>query len=117
MKSTLKKSSEEILQELVRRLGKGPIRKIILFGSYAEGRADEESDLDLYIVTSEETIPQSYEEQRDHYLEISGRIRDLRGEFPIDLIVHTMGMYRKFLERGGSFARRIRDKGVVLYES
>lgn len=38
------------LEPLVRKL-KGLARRIVLFGSAAEGRDDEESDLDVYIET------------------------------------------------------------------
>jgi uncharacterized protein len=90
--------------------------KIILFGSYAYGTANEESDLDILVVTGDEFIPSSFAEKSNIYLKISKTISDIKKEFPVDLIVHTKAMHLKFIENNSLFALEILSKGKILYE-
>ncbi|MCA1759646.1 MAG: nucleotidyltransferase domain-containing protein, partial [Bacteroidales bacterium] len=85
--------------------------KIILFGSYAHGEQSEESDLDILVVTNDETIPASFAENSKVYLRVSKTISAIKKEIPVDLIVHTKPMHQKFLELDSLFARDIYTKG------
>jgi hypothetical protein len=49
---------EAIKKEIVEQLKPLDPEKVILFGSYAYGQPTEESDIDLYIVTKDDFIPQ-----------------------------------------------------------
>ncbi len=89
--------------------------KIILFGSYAYGTPNENSDIDLYIVTNDEFIPQSFKEDSDIFLKYSSKLRDLQKNIPIDIITHTKAMYRKFISQDSSFSKEITQKGKVLW--
>ena len=111
------KNIDAILTEAVSRLRALHPDRIVLFGSRAWGEANEESDIDLYIVTNDETIPSSWAEKSRIYQRYARVIHDLQGMLPIDLLVHTRAMHRMFIERGGSFARMIQEKGKVLYEA
>ena len=44
--------------------------QIVLFGSYAYGEPTENSDIDLYVVTDDEFIPQNWGEKNQIYLKI-----------------------------------------------
>lgn len=101
---------------LLEKLVEAQPEKIILFGSYAYGQPSENSDIDILVVTDDETIPSSFTEKSKIYLRISMTISDIKKEFPVDLIVHTKAMYRRFLETDSLFAREIQTKGKVLYE-
>ena len=90
--------------------------KIILFGSYAHGEPSDESDLDILVVTNDETIPASFAENSKVYLRVSKTISEIKKEIPVDLIVHTKPMHQKFLELDSLFARDIYKKGKILYE-
>lgn len=105
---------EALKHEIVERLKPLDPDKIILFGSYAYGTPNEDSDIDLYVVTKDEFIPQSYEEKRNVTRAISSAIRDLRSKTAIDLIVHTKFMSNKFKELNSSFSRELLNKGIVL---
>ena len=105
---------EEVKKEIVERLKPLNPHKVILFGSYAYGTANEDSDIDLYVVTNDEFIPQSFREKRDLTKEISKAIRDLRTKTAIDLIVHTKAMSEKFKELNSSFSRELLSKGNIL---
>jgi len=90
--------------------------KIILFGSYANGEPSNESDLDILVVTGDDVIPSSFSEKSRIYLRISKAITDIKKEFPVDLIVHTRAMHRKFIERDSLFARELLTNGKIIYE-
>ena len=80
--------------------------KIILFGSYAYGTPNEDSDVDLLVV-----MP-----TRDERAQVV-RIRyRLTAPFPLDLIVRTPKEMRWRLDEGESFLTTIVSQGKVLYE-
>lgn len=90
--------------------------KIILFGSQVSGVPDDDSDIDLLVVTQDEHLPQSFAEKNAIFLRVSNTITDIEKTHPIDLIVHTKLMHRKFLEMGSLFSKQIIAEGRVLYE-
>ncbi|MBN1115397.1 MAG: nucleotidyltransferase domain-containing protein [Oligoflexia bacterium] len=90
--------------------------KIILFGSYAYGTPGLNSDLDLYIVTNDAFIPSSFSEKNRIRLKIAKKLYSVMEQVSLDLIVHTKGMYAKFLESDSMFSRTVINKGIVLYE-
>lgn len=90
--------------------------KIILFGSYAYGDPSDDSDLDILVVTGDNFIPESFSEKSLIYLRTSKAISDIKREFPVDLIVHTIPMHSRFIENDSLFARELLTKGKVLYE-
>ena len=104
------------LPQIIEKLKTNQPEKIILFGSYAYGIPNETSDLDILVVTGDQSIPANFTEKSQIYLNISKSISDFKREFPIDLIVHTKAMHEKFIETNSLFAREIMQKGKVLYE-
>ena len=105
---------EEIKSEIVERLKPLNPNKIILFGSYAYGIPNEDSDIDLYVVTNDDLIPCNWREKSQIYLQYSKKLRGLQKEIPIDIIVHTKQMYQKFKDLNSSFYRDSILKGQVL---
>ena len=106
---------DKIKDEIVERLMPLDPDKIILFGSYAYGTPCDDSDIDLYVVTNDDYIPQSYREKLDLKLRISRAIKDLQKIIPIDVITHTKKMHEKFIETNSSFSREILQNGVKIY--
>ena len=104
----------KIQAEIVERLKPLSPEKIILFGSYANGTPTADSDIDLYVVTNDDFIPQSWQEKNRIYLSVSRKIRALRKQVPIDLIVHTKKMHEKFIELNSFFSREINQEGIRL---
>ncbi len=88
--------------------------KVILFGSYAYGTPNENSDIDLYIVTKDEFLPDTWKEKNNIYLEYSRKLRDLQKDIPIDLIVHTKNMYNKFIQLNSDFYKNSILTGVRI---
>lgn len=109
--------ANEYIPLIVERLKQIKPAKVILFGSYAQGTALVESDLDILVVTDSEEMPQNYHQKEQVYLEVARLLRDIRGQIPLDLIVHTRAMYARFIELNSHFARELSQKGILLYES
>ena len=102
---------EKIGKEIVEKLRPLEPEKIILFGSYAYGTPDEESDIDLYLVKN--LPPQKI---RAYKLQLHRALRDLMKRYRIafDFIVSD----RATLENREDYFYReeIRKKGIVVYE-
>jgi uncharacterized protein len=92
------------------------IHKVILFGSFASGKPDRDSDIDLLVVVEDDFLPRNYQESMELYLKVSSVLRDVKRNIPIDLIVHTKPMHERFLRLGSMFSKEILKWGEVLYE-
>ncbi|MBU0573870.1 MAG: nucleotidyltransferase domain-containing protein [Candidatus Margulisiibacteriota bacterium] len=82
--------------------------KIILFGSYAYGKPNKDSDVDLLFI--KDTRLKGVK-RHSHFCSKIDHI------FPVDIIVKTPAEIKKRLDMGDPFYREIIQKGVVLYES
>lgn len=111
MAKTVKANKQigELLQEIVEKIKTGyQPEKIILYGSYAYGHPDQESDIDLLIVKETEASP------FDRRVAVR-RIVDLRVPIAFAPIVVTPHELSARLEMGDSFFEEIVQKGKVLY--
>ena len=90
---------------------------VILFGSYAYGKPDQDSDLDVFVVLNDHNMPVTFEEKQDLYLKISLLIRPIAKQIPIDLMVFTIPMFEQFKNANTSFSEEVLTKGIVIYES
>lgn len=81
---------------------------IILFGSYAYGRPNEDSDVDLLVILPFEGKPIR------KALEIVTKVKP---RIPVDLIVRTPEQVKERIANNDWFMREIIDKGRKLYES
>jgi len=89
---------------------------VLLFGSYAYGTPNIDSDIDLLVVTNDEFVPQTFKEKTNLYIKVSEHILNISKQVPVDLIVYTRPMYRQFVEGGSSFSKEILNNGIILYE-
>lgn len=108
------KLSEKYKDKIIEALKPLNPYKVILFGSYATGNPAPDSDIDLYVVTDDDFVPKNWNEKNEIYLKVSRQVRMLRNEVPIDLIVHTREMNRKFIEMDSQFSRDIIENGITL---
>jgi uncharacterized protein len=81
-------------------------QRVILFGSYARGTADPDSDIDLLVVASFEGSGFR------HSLEILNRL-DIR--LPVDLLAYRPEDVRRRYAEGDPLIREALDHGKVLY--
>src|SRR5213594_2568753 len=95
----------EALEKILGHLRAKPeVRKILLFGSYAVGRHDLLTDLDIIVVM----------ESTEGFIERTGRIyQELpRVAVDLDLLVYTPDEFERMKER--SFVRDALEKGRLL---
>jgi predicted nucleotidyltransferase len=110
-------STESIyIGQLKERLSELNPYLVVLFGSYAYGTPHKDSDIDLLVVTNDEYFPKNYDERINLQLAVSNHIFELAKQVPVDLIVYSIPMYKKFIEQNSSFAQEITTKGKILYE-
>jgi predicted nucleotidyltransferase len=103
--------SQEVIEEVKNRLVKtyNPVA-IYLFGSYAWGTPNEDSDLDLLIVV-DESDERSFERVRVGQRALFGL------GISKDLIVYTQEEFDIFSNRITTLGYKIKNEGKVLYAS
>ncbi len=97
---------EEILKKIV--TGYSP-RKVILFGSYAYGQPDEESDIDLLIIKDTDNRP------IERWIELKRLLRDRNRTVSVSPLVYTPRELEERLALGDFFIREVLEKGETLY--
>ena len=97
------------IEEFSRQIGhEFRAERVVLFGSYVNGEAHEDSDVDLLIIGP-------YEGRSvDRSVEIRMK---LRPRFPVDLLVRTAEKVRDRIRMDDDFLREIVEEGKVLYEA
>ncbi len=81
--------------------------RVILFGSYARGSFDHDSDLDLVII----------KRTRKRFLDrIKEVIEIIKPRFSVDILVYTPGEFTRMVRSGNAFIRDVVKEGKVLYE-
>lgn len=97
---------DDALDKILRHLANTPeVEKVILFGSYATGRRDLFTDLDLLVVMASE---------QDFVRRTAELYRQLQAGVDLDLLVYTPEEFEKQRQRG--FVRHALATGHVLYE-
>lgn len=89
-----------------------PVKKIYLFGSYAYGKPNKESDLDIYTIVSDNNTEKEIDIYED---KINLKLFDL-GILPVDILFDNESNFlfnknEKYLEEN------VYNKGIILYES
>lgn len=105
---------EVIKNEIIESLQVIDPETVILFGSYAYGTPNKDSDIDLYVVTKEDFIPENFEQNLQIKKKVYMALSNFRKKYASDIIVHTLPVHEKFIELGSSFSKEITQKGIVL---
>ncbi len=84
--------------------------KILLFGSYAQGNAQEDSDLDILVIKETTQQPQ------ERILEVKKQIRDKNRDFPLDLLIYTPQEITERQHVNYSFIKEALSNSIILYE-
>lgn len=87
-------------------------KKIILFGSFAWGKPDKNSDVDLLVI-KQVTEPRPLREQKVYSL-LMNHLTNRK--LPVDVIVHTPKETEDRLSLGDPFIKQILTRGKILYE-
>jgi len=105
---------QELKNEIIAALKPLKPERVILFGSYAWGEPSQDSDVDLYVISNDESIPKDYEERMHIQKVFALALRSLMKRIAFDLIVHTKGMSQRFSALNSSFSRQIFSNGIRL---
>jgi predicted nucleotidyltransferase len=85
--------------------------KIYLFGSFGQGNPNEESDLDLCIITSN---------LRGRKIEALRKIRHAlapKVSLPVDLLLYTSHEFSERAKLSSTFEYKILNEGILVYGS
>ena len=114
MATATKENITKVLNQIVERLnGNLDISEVILFGSYAWGTPEGDSDIDLLVVSNKRGFCRTYKERIKQRLQVKGFLRDLN--VPVDLFVYTIDEWNKLLESKAFFFKQIDEQGIRLY--
>jgi len=103
---------QHILQEIVEKLKREyKPAKIILFGSYADGHPDRDSDIDFLIIKDTPDRP------IDRRVAASRIVSDPKRLIPFESLVLTPQEIQERLGAGDLFLEEILRRGEVLYEA
>jgi len=101
----------EKVEEAVQRLAViAHPRKIILFGSYARGETNRDSDLDILVVTGDEV-----ENARRESVRLRSALRGIH--MPMDILVVREGVFNRLKDKIGLIYREAVRTGKVVYEA
>ena len=107
---TYKKEIELTVQKIAQKIQTHyKPEKIILFGSYAYGKPNRDSDIDMFIVRG------TTKRRIDRFVEVKKLVYDANRRIPFSPIVYTPREVKQRLSLGDDFVKEILDKGRVLY--
>jgi predicted nucleotidyltransferase len=90
--------------------------RIILFGSYAKGTADENSDIDMLVILDNNHVSKNYEERLQKKLSINKLVRNINYKIALDILVYSKEEYNIIKNYGNYFINEIEKTGKILYE-
>jgi len=97
----------ELKSSLLKEFG-DKVKSIVVYGSVARGEADEESDLDVFIVLEDNSI---YRRVSDIAYKI-----DLKNRTATSIFWVTPKELMKYLKNGSPFIENVASEGFVLYD-
>ncbi|MDA2926886.1 nucleotidyltransferase domain-containing protein [Acidobacteria bacterium AH-259-O06] len=99
------------IEDAIRRIVKlGQPRKVILFGSVAQGKINKDSDVDLLVVTDN-----NVESPRKESVRLRRALRGI--SMPIDILVVPEKRLEELAEQPGLIYREVLQHGKVVYEA
>jgi uncharacterized protein len=110
-------SENKYIQQLKANLSKIDPYLVLLFGSYTYGTPDPDSDLDVFVVLNDQSMPVTFKKKQEFYLKVSSLTRPVAKQIPIDLMAFTLPMFEQFKLANPTFSEEILTKGIVIHES
>jgi predicted nucleotidyltransferase len=104
------------LDNLVFSLKSSNPYKIILFGSYASGNQNKNSDIDLMVVLDNNHVAKTYQERLDKRMYIKNLVLDINRKVPLDILVYSKQELNLIKKQGNQFIDEIEKTGKILYE-
>ena len=104
------------IEQLLEVLKQANPYRIVLFGSYANGTADENSDIDLLVILDNNDVAKTYNERLMKRLYINRLVRKINYKIALDILVYSKEEYKIIKNNGNYFIDEIENKGKVIYE-
>jgi len=104
------------VDQLLEALKQANPYRIILFGSYAAGTADENSDIDMLVILDNNDVAKTYEERLKKKLYINRLVRDINYKIALDILVYSKEEYKMVKNYGNYFIDEIENTGRIIYE-
>jgi predicted nucleotidyltransferase len=105
-----------ILDNLVVSLKPSDPYKIVLFGSYANGNPNENSDIDLMVILDNNHVSKTYQERLNKKIFIRNLVLEINRRMSLDILVYSKEELNLIKERGNYFVEEIERTGKVIYE-
>ena len=109
MAITYGRTITSLKDELLKELGDS-IKSIVLYGSIARDEADEESDIDILVVTRENN-----KKIHDRISRIRTTI-DLKNNTLTTLVQINRNELERYIKLGSPFMESVVEEGVILYD-
>ncbi|SMC09484.1 nucleotidyltransferase domain-containing protein [Nitratiruptor tergarcus] len=103
---------EKLKNEIIKRLKPLDPDKIILFGSYAYGEPNEESDIDLFLIKDDLKL----EEMRKYQKKARRNLRDLIYKYHVGFDVLSAPSWYINHKKDYFYKMDILEKGKVIFE-
>jgi predicted nucleotidyltransferase len=107
---------DKVLEKLVFSLKASDPYKIVLFGSYARGNANEDSDIDIMVILDNDHVSKTYEERLDKKVFIRNLVREINYKTALDILVYSKEELNIIKQHGNFLIDEIERTGKVLYE-
>lgn len=102
--------ARDVIQDILEKLiAEYAPQKVILFGSYAYGEPDKDSDIDLLIVKDTDKRP------IERWMEVKRLLRDRSRMTSVSPLVYTPKELEARLAIKDFFIQEVLEKGKVLY--
>jgi uncharacterized protein len=104
------------VDQLLEALKQADPYRVILFGSYAKGTADENSDIDMVVILDNNDVAKTYEERINKKLYINRLVRNINYKIALDILVYSKEEYKIIKNYGNYFIDEIENTGKIIYE-
>jgi len=104
------------IDQLLEALKQADPYRVVLFGSYAKGTADENSDIDMVVILDSNDVAKTYEERLNKKLYINRLVRKINYKVALDILVYSKEEYRIIKNYGNYFIDEIENTGKIIYE-
>jgi predicted nucleotidyltransferase len=105
----------DVISKIIQCLMGLNVYKIILFGSYANNTATEDSDIDLVVILDSEEFAKTCDERLDRNRPVSTALLDVNRQYSMDIIVYSKGEFEFLDKKESNFVREIMSKGKEIY--
>ena len=105
-----------VLDRLIYSLKPSDPYRIVLFGSYANGNPNENSDIDIMVILDNNHISRTYEERLKKKILVRKLVLEINRKIPLDILVYSKEELKKIKEHGNYFIDEIEKTGKIIYE-